>query len=113
MEELKLFPDKVQQVSVSKVLFAHFDNESRAFAMELAGTLRRNNINCEVYPDLTKKIGKQIEYANKLNIPFVCTIGSNEMQNKIYSFKDMQSGQQHQFSIEQIIEFLKNHATHH
>ncbi|MBK9282890.1 MAG: histidine--tRNA ligase [Sphingobacteriaceae bacterium] len=107
MEELNLFPDQVKIVSVSKLLFAHFDEESRSHALELAHQLRNNQINCEVYPELTKKIGKQIDYANKLNIPFVCTIGSNEIQSKAYSFKNMADGQQQQFNLQQIIDFLK------
>src|ERR1043166_271077 len=79
MEELNLFPESIGKSSTTSLMFAHFDEESRSHCMKLAEKLRAQDIPCEVYPDVTKKLGKQFDYANKNNIPFVCTVGSNEM----------------------------------
>ncbi len=107
MEELNLFPESISNASVTKVLFTHFDVDTQSHGLHLAAQLRQNNIACEIYPDITKKLGKQFEYADKKHIPFVCTVGSDEIEKKMYAFKDLASGQQEQLSIEQIIEKLK------
>lgn len=107
MEELKLFPENISKTSNTKLLFAHFDESNRDYCIGLANELRNKNISCEVYPDVTKKVAKQFEYANKKNIPFVCVIGSNEMQNKRYMLKDMLTGVQEEMSLEDIIKKLK------
>jgi histidyl-tRNA synthetase len=106
MEELNLFPGSISKTSSTKLLFAHFDESNRNFCIPLANELRKNNISCEVYPDVTKKVAKQFDYANKKNIPFVCVIGSNEMEKKRYMLKDMQSGTQEEMSLEDIIDKL-------
>jgi histidyl-tRNA synthetase len=107
MEELDLFPESISKVSSTKLLFAHFDDSNRDHCMQLAFELRNNNISCEVYPDIVKKVAKQFDYANKKNIPFVCVIGSNEMEKKRYMLKDMQKGTQEEMSLEEIIKKLK------
>jgi histidyl-tRNA synthetase len=107
MEELNLFPESISKTSSTKLLFAHFDESNRDHCIPLANDLRKNNISCEVYPDIVKKIAKQFDYANKKNIPFVCVVGSNEMQNKRYMLKDMGKGTQEEMSLEDIIKKLK------
>ncbi len=107
MEELNVFPASVSKVSSTKLLFTHFDLETQKHCLQLAAALRDKNISCEIYPDVTKKLGKQFEYADKKNIPFVCTVGGDEMTSKLYAFKNMASGEQKKLSIEQIIKELK------
>lgn len=107
MEEMNLFPESISKISSTKLLFAHFDESNRDYCIPLANELRKNNISCEIYPDVTKKVAKQFDYANKKNIPFVCVIGSNEMQNKRYMLKDMSKGTQEEMSLEEIIKKLK------
>ncbi len=107
MEELNLFPESISKTSSTKLLFAHFDESNRDHCIPLANELRKNNISCEVYPDIVKKVAKQFDYANKKNIPFVCVVGSNEMQNKRYMLKDMSKGTQEEMSLEDIIKKLK------
>jgi histidyl-tRNA synthetase len=105
MEELNLFPEGI--VASATLLFAHFDRASQLHCLRLAELLRNQNISCEVYPDITKKLGKQFDYANKKNIPFVCTVGSDEMESGAYSVKDMTKGEQEKITIEQLIEKLQ------
>jgi histidyl-tRNA synthetase len=107
LEELALFPENIKTSTSSQLLFVHFDESSQLYCFELATQLRSKGIACEVYPELSKKLGKQFEYANRKAIPYVCAIGSNEMQNKRYAFKNMASGEQQELSIEQIIDHLK------
>ncbi len=107
MDEMNLFPKSISKTSSTKLLFAHFDESNRDYCIPLANELRKNNISCEIYPDIVKKVAKQFDYANKKNIPFVCVIGSNEMQNKRYMLKDMAKGTQEEMSLEDIIRKLK------
>ncbi|MCC6370315.1 MAG: histidine--tRNA ligase [Bacteroidia bacterium] len=107
MEELNLFPESISKTAGVKVLFTHFDAESQNHCLSLAAQLRAQSISCEIYPDLTKKPGKQFDYANKKNIPFVCTVGSNEMTTGLYALKDMTSGTKHQLTINDLITFVK------
>lgn len=107
MDELNLYPDAISKVSSTKLLFAHFDESNRDHCMNLAGELRKNLISCEVYPDVTKKVAKQFDYANKKNIAYVCVVGSNEMEKKRYNLKNMVSGTQEELSLEEIINKLK------
>ncbi len=115
MEELNLFPASLSNVSNTKVLFTHFDEASQAYCLGLAAELRKNNIACEVYPDVTKKIGKQFDYANKKNIPFVCTVGSTEMEKHVYALKHMTTGNKQELNISDMIHFIKTelHDIHH
>jgi histidyl-tRNA synthetase len=110
MEELNLFPESISRISTTRLMFAHFDADTQSHCLKLASELRKNNIACEVYPDVTKKMGKQFDYANKRNIPFVCTVGSNEMQSGVYAVKNMEKGEQQQLSLEELVNLLKNNG---
>ncbi len=107
MEELNLFPEIISKVSSTKLLFTHFDIDTQKHCLQLAEALRANTISCEIYPDVTKKLGKQFDYANKKNIPFVCTVGGDEVATQIYAFKNMASGEQKKLTLTQLIEELK------
>ncbi len=107
MEELNLFPESISKTSLTKVLFTHFDEETQKHCLTLASQLRDGNIACEVYPDVTKKLGKQFDFANKKNIPFVCTVGSNEMNSGEYALKNMATGDQFKLNIKDLIMFVK------
>lgn len=74
--------------------------------LQLAETLRKNNINTLV--ELNKrKVKKCFEYANKENIKYVIVVGSNEIETKTYTIKDMISGNQYNMSEEELLTFLK------
>jgi histidyl-tRNA synthetase len=103
MEELKLF-SKETQIS-SKVLICHLDDESMRYALGLAKMLRNKNIACEVYPEKVK-IKKQLDYGNKKMMPYAIVIGSEEIKTGNLAFKNMQSGEQSNITIEEIIQRL-------
>jgi histidyl-tRNA synthetase len=115
MEELNLFPEALSTSSSTTLLFTHFDEESQHYCLHLAAELRKNEISCEIYPDITKKLGKQLDYANKKNIPFVCTVGSNEITKGSFAIKKMSSGEKQELNIRNMIHYLKTelHDIHH
>ncbi len=65
-------------------------------------TLDKHAINAELYPD-TSKIKKQMNYANKRNIPFVVLVGDKELKSNIYTLKNMNSGEQETVSFKELV----------
>lgn len=107
MLELGLFPESVNRPTSTKVLLTNFGPNEENFCLKLLHELRQKNINSELYPE-AKKIQKQFEYADKKGIPFVCIIGSEEIEKGIFSLKDLATGQQEKLSKDELIKKLIN-----
>ena len=59
------------------------------YANEIASKLRDNKINCEIYPDPEKNLGKQLTFANRKGNPIACIIGENEFKDKTVTIKNL------------------------
>ena len=103
MEELALFPDNID-VSI-KVMFANFGDDEAAFCMPLLKQLRAAGISSELYPTSTK-MKKQMTYANNKGVQFVIMVGEDEMESGILSIKNMESGEQNNLNITDLIKKL-------
>ncbi|PVW13941.1 histidine--tRNA ligase [Marixanthomonas spongiae] len=99
LEELGLFPETVS--ANTKVLFINFGEEEALYAMKAISKLRKEGITAELYPDATK-MGKQMGYADKRNIPYTVLAGGNEMQAETYTLKHMKSGEQDSVSFAEL-----------
>jgi len=104
MVELGLFA-QIDAVS-SQVIFLAFDPDSHAFAFEKANVLRENGIKVEVYP-APVKFKKQMKYANSKGIPNVIIVGEEERQSGELTLKEMSTGQEGKYSVDEIVERLK------
>jgi histidyl-tRNA synthetase len=104
LEELSLFPNTVAQGT--KVLISNFDENAEKYALPLLQKLRTANIASELYPSAAK-LKKQLSYADAKHIPYVVLIGEEEMNSALLTLKDMQSGEQKQLTIDEIIDQLK------
>lgn len=91
MEELKLFPEAVQEGT--KVLFFNLGDAECKRAFQLAEELRTRDISSEIYHEQSK-FDKQFKYAEKKNIPFAVIIGSKELEEGNCAIKDLKKGQQ-------------------
>ena len=100
LEELNLF--NAVELPKPKVLFINFGDAEAAFCMKALVKLRKMNIKSELYPD-SAKMKKQMNYANRREIPFVVMVGSTEIENNTYTLKNMQSGEQQVCSLEELI----------
>ena len=56
---------------------------------KIAGMLRKNGINTEVYMGKQKSIGKQLKYADRQLIPIALILGSDELDKGEISIKDL------------------------
>ena len=91
--------------SISKVLVVSMlDNNDRA--LEVGSMLRKNNINTDVYLE-DKKIKAKFKYANRLNVPYVAIIGEDEEKRGTVSLKNMETGEQKEVNIDELISILK------
>ncbi|MDI3527099.1 MAG: histidyl-tRNA synthetase, partial [Tenuifilum sp.] len=105
MLQLNLFPESI--TSTTQVMFSNFGNREVAYCMPVARDLRSAGISVEIYPDAVK-VRKQFEYANKRNIRFMVIAGENEMQNREFSVKNMESGEQVTIAFESLEEYIKS-----
>lgn len=104
LEEKKLFP---KNLSVNaEVLITHFDEPSFIHGITLLNNLRSQGISSVLYPDLSK-INKQFNYANKIEVPYVIVIGEEEVKSKVYTLKEMKTGEQKSLEYTELIKLLK------
>lgn len=92
--------------TLTKVLIVPMDKTFNDYAIKIANLLRENKIISEVYLE-EAKIGKKLNYANKLNIPYVIILGEDEMKNEKVSLKNMQTGSQEILTVEETIKIVK------
>lgn len=78
--------------SPAKVIITNLDNKLTDKYMELAGQLRENGINTEVYLE-NKPIGKQLKIASDKGIPYAIIIGDKEIKNKEIQIKFLRTGE--------------------
>lgn len=91
--------------SIAKVLVAPM-TENIEYAVQVATTLRNAGINTEVYLE-DRKIKAKFKYADRLQIPYVATIGEDEIQLEKVALKNMQTGEQVIVKPEEAIDMLK------
>lgn len=103
LEELQLFPKTV--LEGTKILFVNFGEKEAAYCMQTIDQLRQQNIATELYPDAVK-MGKQMSYADKRNIPYVAILGEQEITQQTITIKSMQSGEQWTLSMTELINHL-------
>ena len=103
MEALELFPDTL--LKQPKVLFVNFGINTTALAYTYLSQLRAKNISCEIYPT-EAKLKKQLAYANAKQIQKVVLIGSEEIAQKSFVLKDMESGTQQTHPLSELIQRL-------
>ena len=91
IEELNLFPETV--TSTTKALFINYGEKESFYAMKAVKKLRDSGIKVELYPDAAK-VAKQFQHADKRSIPFAIIIGEIEMNEEMFTFKNLVSGEQ-------------------
>ncbi len=104
LNTLELYP--ADTLASTKVLFINFGENEATASLGYIKQLRAAGISAELFPDTTK-MKKQMNYANVKNVPFVAMVGESEIENGTIALKDMTSGEQSNYTIEQLIGMLK------
>ena len=100
---LNLFPEEL--ACSTKVFFVNLGESEQIASMRLISELRNKGVAAEIYPE-SAKMKKQMEYANRRGIPYVVIIGSDELERKVATLKDMRSGEQRELSFEELVAAL-------
>lgn len=104
LNTLELYPKDT--LASTKVLFVNFGEKEGAQSLQYVMKLRANGIPSEIYPDSTK-MKKQMSYANDKNVAFVAMVGETEMANGTIALKCMETGEQENLTIDEVISKLK------
>ena len=104
LTELELFPTVLGQAA--KVMFVNFGSEELKHCIRCAYRLRDAGIPTLIYPDAAK-MKKQMEYANRKQVPYVAFVGESEMKDGTVTLKNMTDGTQQTMTVDQLIDTLK------
>lgn len=103
MNQLELYPKTVS--ASTQILLINFGEKEQVYCLKVLKELRKNDVSAELYPD-SAKLKKQMTYANNNNIPWVILIGENEMSSGKLTVKNMESGEQSNLTIQDLIPML-------
>lgn len=92
MDERNMFPAEVAATSAD-VMVTIWNEETIAESLKLANELRRQGLSVLVYPE-ADKLGKQLKYADTINVPWVCVLGESEINEDKVTLKNMTTGEQ-------------------
>lgn len=109
METLNLFPTGIADSSTT-VLVTIFSEELKQKSLEICSRLRSNNSNAEIYLGEIKEknpLEKQLKYADQKGIPYVLIIGPDEAEKNIVTVKNLQTREQQQINLEELIKKFK------
>lgn len=104
MEELKLFPENINQST--EVLFFNLGEKESKHAFYLMQKLRHEKISCELFYE-NSKLEKQFKYATKKNISYAIILGSKEMEEQNCVIKNLVTGEQQTISENHLLQFFK------
>jgi histidyl-tRNA synthetase len=100
MEQLDLLQDRSTRTCVLVTLFFE---ETTEYCRKLATKLREAGVPTETFLG-QGKLKKQFNYANRKKIPWVVVAGIDEMEQDLYTLKEMTTGQQGTVSLEELLE---------
>lgn len=104
LNTLDLYPKEIS--TGTQLLFINFGDAEAAYCMPIVAEARANGIRTEMFPD-SVKMKKQMNYANANGIPFVALAGDDEIKNGVVTLKNMETGEQRQVSVAELLEIVK------
>lgn len=103
MEELDIFPEESK--GSLQLLFVTFDEAAHRYAFRWLNKVRAAGIRADLYPEPVK-MGKQMKYADALNVKRVAIVGSEEMAGNQVALKNMATGEQEKVNLETLLKRL-------
>jgi histidyl-tRNA synthetase len=107
LDYLKTYNLLPKYTSETKVFVTLMDSSLFKASSEAAQFLRERDINTQMQLT-TSKLSKQLDYANKKNIPWVIIIGEDEIKENKVLLKDMKTSEQLLLSLEEVVTKLKS-----
>ena len=103
LTELNAFPEGLEQAA--RVMFINFGTAEQTACIGIAARLRAAGISALIYPDASK-MKKQMDFANRKQVPFVAFVGESEMKDGTVTLKNMTDGSQTTLSVDELIATL-------
>lgn len=103
MNQLELFPKA--DGAKTRAMFVNFGGEDELYALGILMQIRKAGINAELFPD-NAKMKKQMNYANKKEIPFVVLTGEEERKEGVVTLKNMETGEQSKLGVDELIKVI-------
>nr|WP_319401102.1 histidine--tRNA ligase [uncultured Carboxylicivirga sp.] len=103
MNQLELFPKA--DGAKTRAMFVNFGGEDELYALAILTQIRKAGINAELFPD-DAKMKKQMNYANKKEIPFVVLTGEEERKEGVVTLKNMETGEQSKLGVDELIKVI-------
>lgn len=104
LQALSLFPEDTMRQT--DVMICYFGDEEAPQNFRLSQDLRELGVATIMYPE-GAKLKKQMKYANDNNIPFVVLAGSKEWESAKLELKNMETGEQFSFGVQDLLNYLK------
>jgi histidyl-tRNA synthetase len=107
LETHKLLPKLSTKTEVYMVVLG----DALKGAQKLAGRLRGEDVNVEV--DITgRKLDKQIKTAVKKGIPFLLFVGQKELDEEMFTLKDVIKEKEHKLGFSRLVTTIKDYRHH-
>ena len=94
------------QNSIAKVIILPMAEDFVEKSIILSNTLRQNDINTSIYLENTK-FKTKLSYAVKSNIRYAIFMGEDEINNNVYTIKDLTKQEQKTVNMEELLKILK------
>ncbi len=104
LTELDAFPADLSQSA--QLLFINFGPAEQAACIRVVARLRAEGVATLIYPEAAK-MKKQMDFANRKQIPFVAFIGENEMRDGTVTLKNMSDGSQATMTVDEMVAALQ------
>ncbi len=104
LTELELFPQTVD--NRLELLFINFGEAEAKHCQQLVKETRAAGISSEIYPT-DAKMKKQMKYANDRGVKNIALVGQDEINKGIIQLKNMESGEQVEATLIELIKHLK------
>lgn len=93
--------------TLTRVYVIPVSEKERSYAHDLLSQLRAAKIPSDM-DMLERSIGKNMAYADALEIPFVMVVGEEEMKAGLVTLKNLESGHQEKLSVDEAIKKMKS-----
>ena len=93
--------------TVTKVYVAPVGNVSRSYVLKVVEELRSSGIPTE-FDVMGRKLRKQLEYADSLEIPIVIVVGAKEEAENIVKLKDMRNGEERAVKLAELVDAMSH-----
>lgn len=87
------------------IFFATIGEASKSKAIQLVTDLRKSGIAADL-DHLGRSLKSQFKYSDKLDVPWVCILGDNELESNIIKLRNMETGVETEIPIDNLAETL-------